>query len=107
MARLKIPTSCSVIGIQEPRISLWISGIAVVALPAIANASVESSLQGLQNKLTHVILPCLSVMGIVWAAISLLSGNEKAKTHVFYAIIASAFGFGAQAIVDFIAQTVR
>jgi TrbC/VIRB2 pilin len=88
-------------------ISSVIVALVAVALPEIADASVESSLQGLQNKLTHVILPCLSVMGIVWAAISLLSGNEKAKTHVFYAIIASAFGFGAQAIADFIAQTVR
>ena len=76
-------------------------------MPAIAHASVETSLMGIQTKLTRVILPTLSVIGIAWAAISLLSGNEKAKTHVFYAILASAFGFGAQAIVDFISQTVR
>lgn len=88
----------------------WLVGFSlcvVQLMPEFANASVESSLLGLQTKMTHVILPCLSVTGIVWAAISLLSGNEKAKTHVFYAIIASAFGFGAQAIVDFISQTVR
>lgn len=77
------------------------------AMPELAHASVESSLMGIQTKLTRVILPTLSVIGIAWAAISLLSGNEKAKTHVFYAILASAFGFGAQAIVDFISQTVR
>lgn len=77
------------------------------AMPELADASVESSLMGIQTKLTRVILPTLSVIGIAWAAISLLSGNEKAKTHVFYAILASAFGFGAQAIVDFISQTVR
>jgi type IV secretory pathway VirB2 component (pilin) len=83
-----------------------ILGIAFV-MPEIAHASVETSLMGIQTKLTRVILPTLSVIGIAWAAISLLSGNEKAKTHVFYAILASAFGFGAQAIVDFISQTVR
>lgn len=77
------------------------------AMPELVHASVESSLLGIQTKLTRVILPTLSVIGIAWAAISLLSGNEKAKTHVFYAILASAFGFGAQAIVDFISQTVR
>ena len=81
-------------------------GLAFV-MPEIAHASVETSLMGIQTKLTRVILPTLSVIGIAWAAISLLSGNEKAKTHVFYAILASAFGFGAQAIVDFISQTVR
>ena len=82
-------------------------GIALIVISETASASVETSLMGIQTKLTRVILPCLSVIGIAWAAISLLSGNEKAKTHVFYAILASAFGFGAQAIVDFISQTVR
>ena len=81
--------------------------VIAVAIPDIANASVESSLMGIQTKLTRVILPTLSVIGIAWAAISLLSGNEKAKAHVFYAILGSVFGFGAQAIVDFISQTVR
>jgi hypothetical protein len=73
----------------------------------LAIASVESSLQGVQLKLTHVILPMLSVIGIAWAAFSLMTGNERAKTHIWYAIIGSAIGFGAQAIVDFISQAVR
>ena len=81
--------------------------LAFAFAPDLAQASVESSLYNIQTKLTGVILPCLSVIGIAWAAISLLSGNEKAKTHVFYAILATAFGFGAQAIVNFISQTVR
>ena len=82
-------------------------GLLLIFFAETASASVESSLMGIQTKLTRVILPCLSVIGIAWASISLLSGNERAKTHVMYAIIASAFGFGAQAIVDFISQTVR
>jgi len=81
--------------------------LGVVMVPDIACADVVGSLRNIQNKLTGVILPCLSVIGIAWAAISLLSGNEKAKTHVFYAILASAFGFGAQAIVNFISENVR
>lgn len=75
--------------------------------PELATASVESSLAGIQTKLTRVILPTLSIIGIAWAAFSLISGNERAKTHLMYAIIGSAIGFGAQAIVDFISQTVR
>lgn len=76
-------------------------------LPELAFASVESSLMGVQMKLTRVILPTLSVIGIAWAAFSLMTGNERAKTHIWYAIIGSAIGFGAQAIVDFISQAVR
>jgi type IV secretory pathway VirB2 component (pilin) len=78
-----------------------------MVLPELGLASVESSLMGIQTKLTRVILPTLSIIGIAWAAFSLMSGNEKAKTHMWYAILGSIIGFGAQAIVDFISQTVH
>jgi hypothetical protein len=81
--------------------------LALVVLPELAVASVESSLMGIQTKLTRVILPTLSIIGIAWAAFSMMSGNERAKTHMWYAILGSIIGFGAQAIVDFISQTVR
>ena len=79
----------------------------VTILPELSHASVESSLSAAQGKLTHIILPVCSVIGIAWAAFSFLSGNEKAKTHIWYALIGSAIGFGAQSIVDLISQTVR
>lgn len=81
--------------------------LTLMVLPELAVASVESSLMGIQTKLTRVILPTLSIIGIAWAAFSMMSGNERAKTHMWYAILGSIIGFGAQAIVDFISQTVR
>lgn len=81
--------------------------MALIIVPQLGFASVESSLMGIQTKLTRVILPTLSIIGIAWAAFSMMSGNEKAKTHMWYAILGSIIGFGAQAIVDFISQTVR
>ena len=73
----------------------------------IAFAGLESSLMGIKMKLTMVILPLLSVIGIAIAAISFFTGNPNAKQHIVYAILGCIFGFGAQAIVDFISQTVR
>ena len=73
----------------------------------IALAGLESSLMGIKMKLTMVILPLLSVIGIAIAAISFFTGNPNAKQHIIYAILGCMFGFGAQAIVDFISQTVR
>ena len=70
-------------------------------------ASFESSLGGLKTKLTVVILPILSVMGLAVAAISLLTGNPQAKQHILYAILGCVFGFGAQSIVEMIASTMR
>jgi len=87
--------------------SLFILCALSLLLPEASHASVESALLGLQTKMTRVILPTVSIIGIAWAAFSLLTGNERAKTHIWYAIIGSIVGFGAQAIVDFISQTVR
>jgi type IV secretory pathway VirB2 component (pilin) len=83
--------------------------IAVVGAlaPELAYAGLESSLLGIKTKLTGIILPVLSVIGIGIAAISFFTGNPNAKTHILYAILGCMFGFGAQAIVDFISQTVN
>ncbi len=39
--------------------------------------------------------------------VSFFTGNPAAKQHIFYAVIGAILGFGAQSIVDFIAQTVH
>lgn len=71
------------------------------------HATLETSLVALKIKLLTVILPVISVIGIIWASISLFSGNPNAKQHLLYAVMACAFGFGAQLIVDFISTVVR
>jgi type IV secretory pathway VirB2 component (pilin) len=86
-------------------IPVLIFGVFLLAIPAYA--SFESSLVSIKTKLTGVILPLLSVIGIGFASISFVTGNPNAKQHVTYALIGAALGFGAQAIVDFISQTVR
>ena len=82
---------------------------AIVGLltPVLAHAGLESSLIGIKTKLTGVILPLLSVIGLGIASVSFFTGNPNAKQHMVYAVLGCMFGFGAQAIVDFIAQTVR
>lgn len=81
--------------------------LVMALIPDLAHASLESSLIGIKTKLTGVILPLRSVIGIAIAAISFFTGNPNAKQYIIYAVLGCMFGFGAQAIVDFIAQTVR
>ena len=88
-------------------LALGLFVVLTLVVPDIANAGLESSLMGLKTKLTGVILPLLSVIGVAIAAISFFTGNPNAKQHIAYAVLGCIFGFGAQAIVDFIAQTVR
>ncbi|MBI3556165.1 MAG: hypothetical protein HY074_07870 [Deltaproteobacteria bacterium] len=47
------------------------------------------------------------MIGLGFAAASFLTGNPEAKKHITYALVGAAVGFGAQAIVDFIASTVH
>ncbi len=78
-----------------------------ILMPENAHAGLESSLMAIKSKLTVVILPLLSVIGIAIAGISFFTGNPNAKQHISYAILGCIIGFGAQSIVDFISQTVR
>ncbi len=78
-----------------------------VLTPDLAHAGLEDSLFGLKTRITGVILPLLAVIGIAFGAISFFTGNPRAKEHIIYAILGCVFGFGAQAIVDFISQTVH
>lgn len=87
--------------------SLLIAVVMLLFVPDFAFASLESSLNGIRTKLTGVILPVLSVIGIALASVSFFTGNPQAKQHIFYAVMGAIIGFGAQSIVDFIAQTVR
>ncbi|HLE10974.1 MAG TPA: TrbC/VirB2 family protein [Bacteriovoracaceae bacterium] len=92
---------------KQMTILFLIVGLVALMAPDLAYAGLESSLVGLKTKLTGVILPVLAVIGMAIAAISFFTGNPNAKQHMIYAILGCVFGFGAQAIVDFIAQTVR
>lgn len=91
---------------QPSMVFALILGI-VILYPSITFAGLETSLMGIKSKLTGVILPLLSVIGIAIAGTSFFTGNPQAKQHICYAIIGCMIGFGAQGIVDFISQTVR
>ena len=94
---------------KNEKLHLLLSLVLVTAIlsPEFAHAGLETSLMGIKTKLTGVILPLLSVIGIAIAGISFFTGNPNAKQHIAYSVVGCMIGFGAQGIVDFIAQTVR
>jgi hypothetical protein len=81
--------------------------VGVLLIPELSHADFYGSLDNIKFKLTRVILPCLSVIGLALAAISFFTGSPNAKQNIIYAILGCVFGFGAQSIVDFIESTVR
>ena len=79
----------------------------MLMVPDLAHASLESSLDAIRSRLTGVIMPVLSVIGMCIAGISFYSGNENAKRHIAYAVFGCLIGFGSQVIVDFFASLVH
>ncbi len=75
--------------------------------PVLAQASVESSLQAVQDKLVGTFLPLAAILGFIWAGFSYISGNPNAKTHLFLAIVGAAVGFGASSLVSLIQSLVH
>ncbi len=85
---------------------LCLTGAFYLLLQEPVFASLESSLVSIKSRLTGVILPLVSVIGLVVATFSFITGNPNAKQHIIYALVGSAIGFGAQSIIDFISFTI-
>jgi lipopolysaccharide export LptBFGC system permease protein LptF len=77
-----------------------------LGLPAYAEASVESALNGLKSALLVTVLPVFAVMALGFAAFSFFTGNPNAKQHLIYAVTGAIILFGAQSIVDLIHRVV-
>lgn len=60
----------------------------------------ESKMQGLTNKLITVILPLVSVLGLVYAVILALTGDGAAKGRIIMVIVCSIVGFMAPHIIS-------
>ncbi len=61
-------------------ILLLVLGLTIsMVTPDFAHTSLEGSLEGIKYKLTGVILPLLSVIGLALAALSFFTGNPNAK----------------------------
>jgi hypothetical protein len=81
--------------------ALMIMGI-VLLIPDLGYCSVESTLSNISTRLISTILPLVSILGLVFAAISFAMGNPNARGHLMLAIFGAAVGFGAPSIISFI-----
>lgn len=78
-----------------------------VLAPTLCLASVESSLGAVQEKLVGTILPLGAICGLVVAGLSFVAGHANAKSHLIYAMMGAAVGFGAESIVSLIRSLVH
>lgn len=78
-----------------------VGSVAMLIAPAIAFASVESSMMAVQSKLINTVLPLAGILGLVYAAFSFFMGSQNARSHLILAIAGAIVGFGAPSIIDF------
>lgn len=76
-------------------------------LPEFADAAVvksgfENKMANLQQKFSSFILPVMSVLGLVMAAILAAMGNEGAKSKIYFCLVGSGVGFLAPYIIGWI-----
>lgn len=80
---------------------------AAAMYPVLAHASVESSLQAVQDKLVGTLLPLAAMCGLVIAGLSFVAGHPNARQHLVYAIVGAIVGFGSESIVSFIRNLIH
>ncbi|MGE4107369.1 MAG: TrbC/VirB2 family protein [Bacteriovoracia bacterium] len=62
----------------------------------------ESKMQNLTGQLINTVLPLMSILGLVYAAILALSGDAAAKAKIITVIAVSVVGFLAPAIIQWL-----
>ncbi len=87
--------------------SVLIFALVLTIFPDTAFADFRGSLENVRSQLSNVVLPLLSVIGLLVASFSYMTGHPDSKRHVTYALIGAALGFGSQAIIDFISSSIR
>ncbi len=84
------------------RVDQLFLSLSLLLVPALANASVESSLMAVQSRLIGTILPLAAILGLVFAGLSFVAGSQNARSHLMLAILGAVIGFGAPSIVSWI-----
>lgn len=82
---------------------LWVSSAAIIILPDIVWAwgggNFESRIRSFTDSLMSVILPAVAILGLLYAALLAMSGDEGAKKRMILVVIASVVGFLAPPII--------
>ncbi len=76
-------------------------------LSPLADASVQSSLESVQNELVGRLLPVVAILGFIFAGFSFITGNPSARSHLTLAIIGAAVAFGASSIMSLVQSLIH
>ena len=87
------------------KIYLWVCSGALLTLPKPVFAqlwggsSFESRISSFTDSLMSVVLPAVAILGLLYAAMLAMGGDEGAKRRMVLVVIASVVGFLAPPII--------
>ena len=85
------------------KLYLWICSSALLALPnnalAWGGSNFESRISSFTDSLMSVVLPAVAILGLLYAAMLAMGGDEGAKRRMVLVVIASVVGFLAPPII--------
>ncbi len=85
------------------KIYLWVFSGALLNLPdlvlAWGGSNFEGRIRSFTDSLMSVILPAVAILGLLYAAMLAMSGDEGAKRRMVLVVIASVVGFLAPPII--------
>lgn len=73
-----------------------------MAMAQVIGGGFESKMEGLTTKLITIILPLISVLGLVYAVILALTGDGGAKGRILMVLSCSVVGFMAPYIISWL-----
>src|ERR1700689_1830861 len=77
--------------------------LVTLLLPEVGACSdLASNLRTVQRGLLNTVLPAIGTLGLVWGAISFISGNPAGRGHLIMGGIGLIIGFLAPSIVTFV-----
>ena len=68
----------------------------------VGGGAFQSKLAGIRDALTGTILPLISTIGLVYAAILSITGSGEGRSKVVAVVVMSIVGFMARYIIEFI-----
>ena len=80
----------------------FIFAIALLPELSFAYGGFEGRMNNLSNQLVTVVLPLVSILGLIYAAILAVAGDGNAKGKILAVIGASVVGFLAPQIIGFL-----
>ena len=70
--------------------------------PALAFASLQTSVAAITAMLSQVILPALAVISLLFAGFSFMTQNQNCKMHLLYSVIGILISAGASLLFNFV-----